>query len=127
MRPHIEEWLGVMVHTFHPTFVGDTNRRTAIEPGPGMKQDHTSKIISAKRLSRVAQVVKCLPSMHKALSSTSTMAKRKKKEVLDQIALSCHSAKERHIRRPIPNSGILILDFPIFITIRHKFLFIINY
>jgi hypothetical protein len=49
MRPHLEEWLSVMVHTFHPTFVGDTNR-TVVQPGTGMKQDATSKIISAKAL-----------------------------------------------------------------------------
>jgi hypothetical protein len=79
MRSHLKQWLGVMVHNFHLTFVGDTNRRTVVQPGPGIKQDPISKLISAKRLRRVAQVVKCLPSMHKALRSTPIMAKRKKK------------------------------------------------
>jgi hypothetical protein len=47
-----------MLYTFHPTFVGDINRRTTVQLGPGMKEDPTSIIISAKRLSRVTQVEK---------------------------------------------------------------------
>jgi hypothetical protein len=60
--------------------------------------------------------------MYKTLSSTPSMANRKKKEVLDQIALSCHSAKKRHTK-----FWHLDLGLPVFITMRHKFPFIINY
>jgi hypothetical protein len=50
--------------------VGSTNRRTAVQPGLGNKQDPISKITNTKRAGRVAQVVKCQSSKLKALNLT---------------------------------------------------------
>jgi hypothetical protein len=51
-----------------------TNKRIVVQAGPGTKQNPTSKITNAKR----AQVVACLPTKHKALSSNPTPQKKMK-------------------------------------------------
>jgi hypothetical protein len=58
------------------TIPGSTNMRIAVEAGPDIKQDAISKITNTKRAGRVAQVVKCLPSKHKAPSWVFTRRER---------------------------------------------------
>jgi hypothetical protein len=58
---------------------GSTNRRLAVQVGPGIKQDPISKIASAKRTGRVAQVVAYLPSKRETLSSNPSTKQTNKK------------------------------------------------
>jgi hypothetical protein len=44
-------------------------------------QDSIQKLTKAKNAEDVAQVAECLPSMHKALSSTTNAAQKKKKKI----------------------------------------------
>jgi hypothetical protein len=51
-----------------------------VQTGLGIKQDPLLKITYTKRVGRVAQVVKHLPSKHEVLSSISSTTKKKKKK-----------------------------------------------
>jgi hypothetical protein len=60
-----------------PDTQGSTKRRTVVRPGLHIKQDSISKITKTKRAEGMAQVIKCLYSKRKALSSTPSSAKKK--------------------------------------------------
>jgi hypothetical protein len=51
-----------------------------VHAGPGIKQDHVSKINNAKRANGVAQVVYLLPSNWRILSSTAVLQKQINKQ-----------------------------------------------
>jgi hypothetical protein len=62
---------------------GSTSRKNEIQVGLGLKQDAISKITKAKSWG-VAQVVEHLPSKCKALSSSPSTEKKKKKSTFHQ-------------------------------------------
>jgi hypothetical protein len=41
-RPHLNHWLGTVVHTYHPSYVGSINRRITVQAGSTIKQDPLS-------------------------------------------------------------------------------------
>jgi hypothetical protein len=63
-----------------PAVLGGKNRRILVQASSGIKQHLIFKITSAERAGGVAQVVKCLSSKCKALSSTHILEKKKSKE-----------------------------------------------
>jgi hypothetical protein len=68
----------MVVHVYNPSYVGGTNRRIVVQPSPGKKtQDPIQKITKAKKGWDMTQVVECLPSSYKALSSNPSTAPKK--------------------------------------------------
>jgi hypothetical protein len=64
-HPHLNQWLGVVVHTCHLSYMGK-NKQEGCGPGrPWQKEKPYLKITKAKRADRVAQVVEHLPHWHK--------------------------------------------------------------
>jgi hypothetical protein len=59
-----------------------TNRRIVVQAGQRIEGDLSSKIINSKRAGGEAKVVKCLLSKLKALSSTLSYCKKKKKDII---------------------------------------------
>jgi hypothetical protein len=53
------------------------NGRITFLAGPDIKQDLISKVVNTKRLGGVVQVIECLPSKSKSLSSIPNIAKKK--------------------------------------------------
>jgi hypothetical protein len=66
VRPYLNKKLGMVVHSCHPTYTRNMNRRIAVQAGLGINGETLSKKIpKAKRTGNIAQV--WLPSKHKAL------------------------------------------------------------
>jgi hypothetical protein len=64
----------------HPSYTGSLNRRIAVQASPDINvRPFPKKITKAKRAGGVAQVVECLPSKFKALSSKPSTEKKKLK------------------------------------------------
>jgi hypothetical protein len=61
-----------------PATQGSTNRRIVVQDGPDIKQDPNSKLANIKRAGRIVQVLVCLPSKHKVLSSMPSTTKTHK-------------------------------------------------
>jgi hypothetical protein len=57
MRLHLNRWLSMVVHIYHPSYAEKH-----------LKQDCISKITNTKKAGGMVQVVECLPSKHKVLS-----------------------------------------------------------
>jgi hypothetical protein len=72
-----------MMGTWHPSYEGIINRRITLQVCQGinvipyLKNNQNTKGLGG----RVAQVVECLPSKHKALNPTPSNAKKISKEV----------------------------------------------
>jgi hypothetical protein len=82
-----------------PAILESTNRKTAVQTGPCLKQEPISKIINRKRAGRVAQVVEYLPSNHEDLSPTPSIEGRKegRKERKEEGKKSTLSQEEENI------------------------------
>jgi hypothetical protein len=71
--------MGMMVCAFHPRYKGSINRSITIQAIPGIFcKTLFKKISEAKRAWGMAQVIECLHSKHKALSSNPSSAKKTK-------------------------------------------------
>jgi hypothetical protein len=68
---------GHVAGTYHPSYLGSVNMRIVVQTGLGKNMRAISKITKVKRAGSMAQVVKCLPSKCKALSSTGSTTKKK--------------------------------------------------
>jgi hypothetical protein len=69
---------GMVVQACHSSYTGNKGRRISLQTVRYNIQDPTRKIIQAKRIGEIAQVVECLPSKLKALCSNPSSAKNKK-------------------------------------------------
>jgi hypothetical protein len=66
----------MVVHNWNPSYVGGIGKRTVVQGWPQTKtQNPIQKITKAKRTGSMAQVVECLPTKLRALSSTSSINK----------------------------------------------------
>jgi hypothetical protein len=75
IRPHLNQWLDAVVHTYHPQPPGEAQ--------PGIKGDLISKIPNTKRADRVAQVVEHLSNKYEVLSPaliTASLPQNKNKQ-----------------------------------------------
>jgi hypothetical protein len=57
---------------------GNLNRKITVHFSLGKEREPISKIIIAKRVGGMAQMVQCLPSNHEVLSSNPVSSKKKK-------------------------------------------------
>jgi hypothetical protein len=64
----------MVAQAYNPSYWGGRDWEDCSPGEPSIKRDLVSKIANTKRASGVTQVVECLPSKQKALSSTASIA-----------------------------------------------------
>jgi hypothetical protein len=57
VKPHLNQWLGVVAHACYPSYVGSVNRRLTVQACPSLKQQPVSEITEMKSAGGMAQVV----------------------------------------------------------------------
>jgi hypothetical protein len=98
--------LGIVVHSYRPSYTGGIGRRISIQAGHGWGKlrDSISKITKAKRAGGEAQVVEHLPSKHKILSSNSSTRVGKKRNRESGYRLLCHGDNQKN-----SNSRVILM------------------
>jgi hypothetical protein len=78
--PINQQKLGIVAHSCHHRYTGSVNKRITVKASLGINARPYSKIPKAKKVKRMAQIVECLPSHHKALNSNPKVKKKEKEK-----------------------------------------------